>query len=71
AQTGLSGNMAQGHLNSNGNGYTIGEKVIHPSFGKGVVKRIEGIGDEAKVVISFPNHGQKKIIASFLGLKKT
>ena len=70
-QTGLSGSMAQGHLNANGNGYTIGEKVIHPSFGKGVVKRIEGIGDEAKVVISFPNHGQKKIIASFLGLKKT
>ncbi|MGH7791291.1 MAG: ATP-dependent helicase, partial [Thermodesulfobacteriota bacterium] len=29
-QTGLSGSMAQGHLNANGNGYTIGEKVIHP-----------------------------------------
>jgi len=54
----------------NGDGYIIGEKVIHPSFGQGVVKRVEGLGDEAKVVISFHAHGEKKIIASFLGLKK-
>ncbi len=54
----------------NGDGYIIGENVIHPSFGQGVVKRVEGLGDEAKVVISFHDHGEKKIIASFLGLKK-
>ncbi len=58
-------------LHKKGNGYIIGEKVIHPHFGLGVVKRIEGVGDETKVIISFPNHGQKKIIASFLGLKKS
>jgi DNA helicase-2/ATP-dependent DNA helicase PcrA len=54
----------------NGDGYVIGENVIHPSFGQGVVKRVEGLGDEAKVVISFHDHGEKKIMASFLGLKK-
>ena len=57
-------------LHKNGDGYITGEKVIHPSFGQGVIKRVEGIGDEAKIVVSFPNHGEKRIIASFLGLKK-
>jgi DNA helicase-2/ATP-dependent DNA helicase PcrA len=59
-----------GFFKNGDDGYLIGEKVTHPSFGQGVVKRLEGIGDEAKVVISFPDHGEKKIIASFLGLKK-
>jgi DNA helicase II / ATP-dependent DNA helicase PcrA len=57
-------------LYKNEYGYITGEKVIHPSFGQGVIKKVEGIGDEAKIVVSFPNHGEKKIIASFLGLKK-
>lgn len=57
-------------IHGNENGYIIGEKVVHPSFGQGVIKRIEGVGDETKVVVSFPNHGNKKIMASFLGLKK-
>jgi len=72
-------NTYQNHSTPDGNGngvyrnendYMIGEKVVHPSFGQGVIKRIEGIGDETKVVVSFPNHGNKKIMASFLGLKK-
>jgi DNA helicase-2/ATP-dependent DNA helicase PcrA len=61
----------------NGNGqlegestYLIGEKVVHPSFGQGVVRRIEGAGEEAKVVIFFPKYGEKRIMANFLGLKK-
>jgi DNA helicase-2/ATP-dependent DNA helicase PcrA len=81
-QTGFNGdaykeyNGSQKEVEGNGfskngdDGYLIGEKVAHPSFGQGVVKRVEGIGDEAKVVISFPGHGEKRIIASFHGLKK-
>ncbi|HEX3036079.1 MAG TPA: UvrD-helicase domain-containing protein [Thermodesulfobacteriota bacterium] len=57
-------------FHKSGNGYTVGQKVSHPSFGRGTVKNIEGMGEEAKVVISFPNYGEKKIMASFLGLKK-
>jgi len=59
--------------NGNGihnNGYRIGERVIHPSFGQGIVKKIEGIGNDTKMVISFSDHGNKKILASFLGLRK-
>lgn len=57
-------------LHKNGNEYITGEKIIHPFFGHGVIKRVEGIGEDAKIIVSFPNHGEKKIIASFLGLKK-
>ena len=57
-------------FHKSGNGYTVGQKVSHPSFGRGIVKNVEGMGEEAKVVTSFPNHGEKKIMASFLGLKK-
>lgn len=55
---------------SKGNGYVVGEKVRHHSFGNGVVTRIEGKGKESKVVIQFPIYGKKKILASFQGLKK-
>lgn len=56
--------------NSNVNGFAVGERVLHRSFGNGVVTKIEGKGSELKVVILFPNHGKKKILASFQGLKK-
>ena len=52
------------------NGYAVGEKVRHYSFGNGVVTRVEGNGKESKVVIHFPIYGKKKILASFQGLKK-
>jgi DNA helicase-2/ATP-dependent DNA helicase PcrA len=52
------------------NGYVVGEKVLHHSFGNGVVTRIEGKGKGSKVVIQFPVYGKKKILASFQGLKK-
>jgi DNA helicase-2/ATP-dependent DNA helicase PcrA len=58
------------HKNGDGHEYITGERVVHPHFGQGVIKRVEGFGDEAKIVVSFPNHGEKRIMASFLGLKK-
>ncbi len=59
--------------NGNGlveNAYAVGESVLHHSFGRGEISKIEGKGKETKVVILFPNHGKKKILASFQGLKK-
>ncbi|ADU96199.1 ATP-dependent helicase [Thermovibrio ammonificans] len=40
--------------------------VYHPKFGKGVVKRVEGSGDSAKVTALFAGHGEKTIIMKFL-----
>ena len=40
--------------------------VFHSKFGKGVVKRIEGSGESAKVTAFFANYGEKTIIMKFL-----
>jgi ATP-dependent DNA helicase UvrD/PcrA len=50
----------------NGNRYKVGQRIEHPSFGQGTIKRVEGIGDNAKVTVSFQRYGMKKIIASYL-----
>jgi DNA helicase-2/ATP-dependent DNA helicase PcrA len=46
--------------------YKVGQKVVHSSFGEGLIKKVEGSGDEAKVTVFFPGYGLKKIIASYL-----
>ncbi len=43
-----------------------GQRVAHPTFGPGVVKRIEGKGDKAVATVDFFGSGVKKILASFL-----
>lgn len=49
-------------------GYDLrrGQKVIHPTFGPGVVKRTEGKGDKAVATVDFFGSGVKKILVSFL-----
>ena len=46
--------------------FRIGQKVSHSVFGPGVVKRINGKGDEAVVTVVFSVSGVKKIRASYL-----
>lgn len=46
--------------------YRVGQKVSHSSFGEGIIKKVEGSGDEAKVTVFFRSVGDKKIIASYL-----
>ena len=43
-----------------------GQKVAHTIFGPGVVKRIDGKGNEAVVTVIFSVSGVKKILASYL-----
>jgi len=46
--------------------YKVGQKAVHSSFGEGLIKKVEGAGDEVKVTVFFPGYGFKKIIASYL-----
>ena len=46
-----------------------GATVAHPKYGKGLVLRKEGDGDEAKITVSFPGHGLKKLVAKYASLK--
>jgi DNA helicase-2/ATP-dependent DNA helicase PcrA len=45
-----------------------GQTVKHPKYGTGVVVRREGEGDDAKITVSFPRYGLKKLIEKFAGL---
>lgn len=51
--------------------FRAGASVIHPRYGRGTIVRRDGEGDNAKIIISFPGHGLKKLVEKFAGLKST
>ena len=51
-------------------GFAPGTHVRHPKYGRGLVLRREGVGDAAKLTVSFPGFGQKKLIEKYAGLEK-
>lgn len=52
------------------NGFVPGAHVRHAKYGKGLVLRREGAGDNVKLTVSFPGFGQKKLIEKFANLEK-
>lgn len=51
-------------------GFVPGTHVRHAKYGKGLVLRREGSGDNVKLTVSFPGFGQKKLIEKFANLEK-
>ena len=47
----------------------MGSVIQHPKYGRGTVLRREGDGEDAKLTISFPGYGLKKLVAKYAGLK--
>ena len=52
-----------------GEAHTIGEKVEHATFGRGIIVSIKGEGDQAELTIVF-NDGIKKLMAEYAKLTK-
>ncbi|SPF37755.1 ATP-dependent DNA helicase PcrA [Candidatus Desulfosporosinus infrequens] len=52
-----------------GEAHTIGEKVEHATFGRGIIVSIKGEGDQAELTIVFDS-GIKKLIAEYAKLTK-
>lgn len=50
-------------------GLRLGMNVRHVKFGVGVVRRIEGQGDNQKVIVYFHSIGPKKLLMKFAGLE--
>jgi DNA helicase-2/ATP-dependent DNA helicase PcrA len=50
-------------------GFHSGSVVRHPKYGRGTVLRREGDGEDAKLTISFPGYGLKKIVEKYAGIK--
>jgi DNA helicase-2/ATP-dependent DNA helicase PcrA len=48
---------------------SIGMRVLHQTFGRGVVRRCEGFGDGAKVWVNFDRGGIKLLVLKFANLR--
>lgn len=44
-------------------GFSLGQTVMHPKFGEGVILSYDGVGENAQVTINFANGGTKIFIA--------
>jgi DNA helicase-2/ATP-dependent DNA helicase PcrA len=51
-------------------GLVAGSHVRHEKYGRGLVLRREGSGDNVKLTVSFPGFGQKKLIEKYANLQK-
>jgi DNA helicase-2/ATP-dependent DNA helicase PcrA len=54
---------------SSGEALGIGAKVIHPIFGRGIIRKREGRGDSAKAWVNFDRGGIKQLVLKFANLR--
>lgn len=47
-----------------------GSRVVHAKYGKGMVIKRQGAGENATLLINFPGFGQKKLMEKFTTLEK-
>ncbi len=50
-------------------GLGVGAQVMHPTFGRGTIRKREGRGDTAKVWINFDRGGVKLLVLKFANLR--
>jgi DNA helicase-2/ATP-dependent DNA helicase PcrA len=70
----LGGRMATGAVpprveEDSGVGLKLGQRVLHKTFGEGVVLHFEGRGAHARVQVNFPGAGTKWLVAAYAGLE--
>jgi len=51
-------------------GFRAGATIRHPKYGRGTVLRREGDGEDAKLTVSFPGYGLKKLVEKFAGIQE-
>ena len=50
--------------------FEVGDQVKHPKWGVGTILFKSGSGENAKVIVVFPEEGQKKLLVKKSRLKK-
>jgi DNA helicase-2/ATP-dependent DNA helicase PcrA len=51
-------------------GYAVGQHVLHPKFGEGVILDYEGQGSHARVQVSFAEAGAKWLVLAYAKLER-
>jgi DNA helicase-2/ATP-dependent DNA helicase PcrA len=49
--------------------YQVGTRIVHDRFGKGIVRRVEGQGEQMRVTVIFDAGGERKFIAQYAPMK--
>jgi DNA helicase-2/ATP-dependent DNA helicase PcrA len=50
-------------------GFTIGQRVMHPKFGEGVILNSEGRGAAARIQVNFEGSGMKWLVLAYAPLE--
>jgi DNA helicase-2/ATP-dependent DNA helicase PcrA len=50
-------------------GYEVGMRIRHESFGAGVVRKVEGKGEQTRVTVIFDSGGERKFLAHFAPMR--
>lgn len=51
-----------------GAGFRLGQQVVHPKFGSGVVLNTEGSGQQARIQVNFESVGAKWLVLAYARL---
>jgi len=49
--------------------YAVGTRVIHDRFGKGIVRKVEGHGEQTRVTVIFDAGGERKFLAHYAPMR--
>jgi len=50
-------------------GYMVGMRIRHDAFGAGVVRKVEGAGEQTRVTVIFDTGGERKFLAHFAPMR--
>jgi DNA helicase-2/ATP-dependent DNA helicase PcrA len=59
------------HLQTENHGLRIGDEIVHPTFGEGIIINIRGQGEKAEAAIRFRLVGEKHLSLAWAPLKKS
>jgi len=62
-------NRPSGLVQTNGGDFRLGQRVMHPVFGEGVVLHFEGQGGAARVQVNFDSQGSKWLVLQYAKLE--
>lgn len=61
---------ASGAVGAEKEGWNVGDQVTHKAWGKGVVVKVNGTGEDMELDIAFEAKGIKRLLAAFAPIKK-
>ncbi len=70
AQVYTTAKKASGAVGAEKKGWNVGDQVEHKAWGRGVVMKVNGEGEDMELDIAFANKGVKRLLAAFAPIKK-